>query len=94
MMPPLMLRVRIEEAGRRRLRLWLPLFVLWVLLLVLAVPLLALMLVADLVLALAGRRAVVTTAALGTVRLLCALRGLRVDVGSPSSGNRVQVACW
>ena len=94
MMPPLVMKVRIEEAGRRRLRLWLPLFVLWLLLLVLAVPLLALMLAADLALALTGRRAVVTSAAFGVLRLLGALRGLRVDVAGAGSGNRVQVACW
>lgn len=54
--PPLAFRLRVASPGKRPVRLWLPVVVLWPLLaLVLALPLLLALLV-DLVLWLAGRR--------------------------------------
>ena len=78
--PPVALRVRVIENGRRKVRLWLPLFVLWPLLLLLAGsgPLVAF------VGSLLGWRTGRTRAALPAARQLfvifCHLGGLEVDV--------------
>ena len=80
--PPMLLRVRVQN-GRRRFGLWLPLFLLWP-----PVFLLGLALI-PLVLVLAGmlwpwgwgRPLLLTGPAI--FRLFCALRGLRVDVHDP-----------
>ncbi len=54
--PPLVLRLSVESPERRRVRLWLPLFLVWLLLLPLGLLALALAAIADAVLLLAGER--------------------------------------
>jgi hypothetical protein len=93
MIPPMVLRLRVRERGKRGFGLWLPLFVLWLVLVVLAIPLLLLALLADAVLRLAGRRIRVTRTLLAVGQLVCALRGLQVDVTSSNGGGQVHVAC-
>ena len=55
-LPPLLLDLRVESPGRRRIRLWLPVVLLWPLALALAAVALLLALAVDAVLFAAGRR--------------------------------------
>ncbi len=79
MLPPALVRVRVQ-GDERRMRLWLPVFLLWPLLAALAalaVP------VCALVAALQRRRGLARLILLAVplaLYLLCSLRGLRVDV--------------
>lgn len=88
MIPPLWMSVSVKEGpgGGRPFRLWLPLFLLWPLL-ILFFPLVLLMML-MIVVVFGGR-------SLEAIRevyfLLCALRGLRVDVDGPSDRVRVRV---
>ena len=79
--PPSILRIRVARPGRRRIGLWLPLFLLWPLLLVLAALLGTLALVA---MVLMGRRGTTMLRGLGRLFVMaCAVRGLKVDVDQP-----------
>ena len=89
MMPPALLRVRVQGAESRR-RLWIPVFLLWpfvVLVMALALP------VCALVAALYWRRGLGRPILLVVPWLLylaCALRGLRLDV--VGGGSRVFIS--
>lgn len=78
MWPPSLLRIHIQEQKRRKISLWLPVFLLWPL----AAALAAVLAPPVLVLALAGwsvaKRVVLLAPAAADV--LCSLRGLRVHV--------------
>ena len=90
MIPPMMMRVRVDRAGRRRLGCWLPLFLLWPILLILFVLLLPFLLVVCLF-PRWGRRMRTTFRGLPVLwKAVCALRGLTVDV-SGRDGNAVKV---
>jgi hypothetical protein len=93
MIPPMVMRVQVREPGKRGFRIWLPLFLLWLVLALLAVPLLILALLADAVLVLAGRRLRLTRTILAVWGLVCQMRGLRVDVTSQKGDGGVHVAC-
>ena len=82
MIPPLFLRVYVKEKGKRRFCLWLPLFLLWALLLLLFIILLPFIVVAGVILMVLGKGGFLFGICLGTGRLICALRGLRVSVDS------------
>lgn len=56
MYPPMLLHVRVGAPDRRRFGLWLPLFLVWLILLPLVVLVLAVSIVVDLVLLLVGER--------------------------------------
>jgi hypothetical protein len=89
MIPPLWMSVSVRpgsRGGARAFRLWLPLFLLWLL----AFFILPLLLVAFVLFAvLFGPRTF--TAVAEVYRMLCALRGLRVDVDGPDERVRVRV---
>jgi hypothetical protein len=74
--PPLVARVRVHTP-RRAYRLWVPLFLIWALLLLLLVPVL---LVALAVTVLIAPRWTFVPAARGAWDVLCASRGTRVAV--------------
>ena len=78
--PPSILRIRIVKKGKKKLGLWLPLFLLWPVILALLVMLLPLLFV----LAICPRRGAeggMIVAGLPQVFVIaCALRGLKVDV--------------
>ncbi len=93
MIPPMVMSVRIRSRGQRGFGIWLPLFLLWIAVVLLALPLLVLAVFADLILALAGSRISVTGAMLTLWRVVCELRGLRVEVSSPKGGTEVKVVC-
>jgi hypothetical protein len=79
MRPPLFLRVRFH-GKRRGFGLWLPLFLIWPLFLVGALLLLPLVLLAAIILLPFGWSLTVLMFGPLVLRVLCALRGLHVDV--------------
>ncbi len=95
--PPFILRVRIRNQQHRsglwrrllltwplHFGLWLPLFLIWPLLLVLWVILLPLLLIAAVILAYKGWARPLLLGGPALFLLLCALRGLKVEVGQDS----------
>ena len=86
MLPPLVARVRVVTP-RHAFGAWLPLFLLWILLL----PLALLLLVALAVTALVSPRWRCGALLAGTYAALCEARGTRVDVEG-GDGSRVFVA--
>lgn len=91
MWPPMLLVLRIESPGKKRLNLWLPLLLLWPLVLCLALLLLPLLVIVALCLRTRqeGRR---------LLRMIgqgyaacCALRGLRVEVRQ--GAEQVKIIC-
>ncbi len=87
MLPPLVARVRVVTP-RRAYGAWVPLFLLWLVLLPLVVPLLALALLVTAVVAPRWRFGAL---AAGLYAAACEARGTRVDVEG-SDGRRVFVA--
>jgi hypothetical protein len=87
---PSIVHVRVTPVRRRMPELWLPLFVIWPLVLVLLLPLLLLGLCVALVV---EARSVVQWLALlwGVYTLLCELRGVRIDVRGPGSQVLVSI---
>jgi hypothetical protein len=86
-----MVRLRIYEDGQRRMNLWLPVFVLWPPVVLIAL-LLAPVAVPVLWLA-AGRRRRRGAVMAGPVlfRLFCALRGFYFEAGNPGNGIRMAI---
>ena len=83
MMPPALLYLRVPRPGRRTLALWLPIFVLWPFVGVLAAVACAALPAVLLVAVPFGKAGVVLRCARllpCVLSLLCALRGLRVQV--------------
>lgn len=92
MLPPLVIDVRIKEAGSRGFRIWLPFFLLWPLLLPILALVLSFTILADFALIVAGSRYHHTTAlVLGALRLLSDLRGTNAHVSSPDSHVHVVI---
>ncbi len=78
-LPPLSMWLRVESPEHRPVRLWLPLFLLWLLLLPIVVFVLTLTIVADLALFLVGERYHrYTLLLLGCFQLLAETRGMVV----------------
>ena len=81
MMPPYLLDLRIAESGKRPLRLWLPLFLLWPLGLVLLVLAFAIAIPLDVMLFVFGQRYHrYTLLLLGCLEMLSQTRGLTAYV--------------
>lgn len=78
--PPCLIRLRIEEPNRTRLRLWLPLFLLWPLLLVVLALAIAVTLLADFISLLVKHPPAYTRLLLGTVGVLGETRGTEVFI--------------
>jgi len=77
MIPPMLMRVRVKERGKKGFRLWLPLFLIWplgLLVFLLSLPFLVVLSVFHS----KSRRMVIALPAL--FRTICGLRGLRVEV--------------
>ena len=83
MFPPSILRLRIHNK-QHNFSLWLPLFLLWPLLLVLGLLLLPLLLIAAVILSYRGWGIPLLLAGPAIFGLLCALRGLKVEIGQNS----------
>lgn len=91
MLPPATMRLRIVEGGRKKIGLWLPIFLLWPLLLVvvlLAVPLyLVLLLVSPFV----PKANKVVKAIPAIYSVICALKGLTVDVKDENENVLIKI---
>jgi hypothetical protein len=81
--PPSVLHLRIHNS-RRHFRLWLPLFLIWPLMLMIFLALSPLVLVLAVVLWPSGMGKPLLFAGPVLFRVLCALRGLEVNVEQPS----------
>ncbi len=89
--PPSVVRLRIYRDSRRKTNLWLPVWVLWPPLVLIALVLAP---VAVPVLWLAagrGRRRRAVMAGPVLFRLFCALRGLYFEAGNPGNGVRMAI---
>jgi hypothetical protein len=91
-MPPAIMRLRIYDRGKSRFRLWLPLFLLWPIALVLLLLLLPFVVLAQIILRLTGTGINLFRIFFGLYGVICALRGLLVNVDSPRSCSKVLVA--
>lgn len=91
MIPPLVMRLRVTPGSGRGFGLWLPLFVVWPLLLVLLVLLLPLLILADLIMALCRYPFSAIRAVWSLWAVLCSLHGLHVDVDG-ARGDKVLVS--
>jgi len=88
--PPLLMRLHIRD-DQHHINLWLPLFLVWLLLAVILLALLPLLLIAALVLLIVGFGRLILLAP-AVYRCLCALHGLRVDVNQRGEyGKRVLI---
>jgi hypothetical protein len=89
--PPAVLRLRVVEPGRKKVNLWLPIFILWpiaLFLLIVSLPLIIVLIAVALFndqvkKALGKLRAAMT--------LACSLRGLQVDVCEKDKEVRIYV---
>ncbi|MFQ5808629.1 MAG: hypothetical protein ACE5JM_03330 [Armatimonadota bacterium] len=90
MWPPSVMRLRVVDEGRRKIRIWLPLFLFWPILLLLAIALLPIVLLIALI---CGGPRGVGRALLGAWYLyaaVCHLRGLNIEVSG--EGDEVLVS--
>jgi small neutral amino acid transporter SnatA (MarC family) len=85
------MNLRIEDGNKFRLRLWLPLFLVWPVVLVLFLILLPFLVVAEVVLRLTNVQIYLFRLLGGVFSLLSALRGLTVRVKSVRSSSIVDV---
>lgn len=91
-LPPLVVNVRVGQEGQRGVRIWLPVFLLWPLLLVLLALVLVGSLLADLVLLLGGARYHhYTLLVLRSLGLLAAARGTHVRASKDDSRVNVDI---
>ena len=80
--PPMLLRVRVQS-GRRRFGVWLPLFLLWPPVFLLALALFPLLLALAVLLWPWGWGRTLLLTGPAIFRMVCALRGLLIDVHTP-----------
>ncbi len=90
-MVPNVINLRIHDGDKFKLRLWLPLFLVWPIVLVLFAVLLPFIVLADIVLFVTNARICVLRILGGVYSLLSALRGLTVRVHSVRSSSYVDV---
>jgi len=91
MFPPMLMYLRIDPPDRRRIGLWLPLLLVWLILLPIVVLILALTLVADAALILAGQRYHHYTLLLfRCLEVLSATRGTVVRIDSDKAAIDVE----
>jgi hypothetical protein len=88
--PPAVVDVRVAQAGGRRLHLWLPVFVLWPLLVVVGVVVLGVAAVADAVLLALDRPHRFTAFVWGCFTALGEMRGTEVAIDN--AGHNVGVS--
>ena len=81
--PPMWFRIKIRQTGGHNFGLWLPLFLIWPIVLVLAILLFPFVLIVSIFQLLAGRRKLLILIFPRFCSVICALRGMKVDVQSP-----------
>ncbi len=79
-LPPCLVDVKIADEERTKFRMWLPLFILWPLMLALVLVALIVALLVDGVLITAGRRHGYLRLAVGCLEVMGASRGVEVSV--------------
>jgi hypothetical protein len=85
-LPPWLIDVKVREAGKKGFRIWLPLFLLWPLLLIILALALVVSVIADAILFLAGQRYHhYTLLILGSMQMLADTRGMHADVDGPDA---------
>jgi small neutral amino acid transporter SnatA (MarC family) len=90
-MIPSIINLRIQSGSHFKLRLWLPVFIVWPILLVLFLLLLPFLVIADFVLFVTGVRIKLFRILGGVLSVLSAMRGTVVRVNSPKSDSIVNV---
>jgi hypothetical protein len=90
--PPLIVDLRVAQAGRRPFRLWLPLFLLWPLVAVLGALALAVAALMDAAaVATGGRSRHATALVLGVFGALAAARGTELDIDNDRTAVHLTV---
>ena len=92
MFPPSVLRLRVAEHGQKKIRLWVPLFLLWPIAIVFVVLLTPLVLIAALVMWNRDEGRILLRLGPRLFELLCAMRGLKVHVENPK--EQVYITFW
>ena len=87
-LPPAILRIRVQNR-RHRFGLWLPIFLLWPLVLAVVLVLLPFVLLGALILLPFGMGTMLLLFLPMLLRLLCALRGLELDVDNGADKVRL-----
>ena len=91
-LPPWLIDVKVKEAGKKGFRIWLPLFLLWPLILIVLALALVVSAVADVILFLAGQRYHHYTLLLLTcMQTLADCRGMHADVDGPDAVVHVTI---
>ena len=87
-MPPYLLQLRVIDQGKTKIRLWLPLFLVWLILLPLLCVALAVTLLADLLSLLAWKQPGFTRFLFGVLGTINAVKGTEVHVEDKSHKNQ------
>lgn len=94
-MIPLVLKVQIKSAGQKERNIWLPIFVIWLLLIWLFVSFWslfsALLLFTMFVLILTGKTAVSLNTTMRVAELISAIAGTSIHVGSSEQCVRIEI---
>ncbi len=90
MMPPSLLRIYIEDHGRSRIRLWLPVIVLWPIGGFLGLLILPVFLLASGIMRFVYHQNWLLYTIPAVARLILELRGLRICVSNQAAGTKVQ----
>jgi hypothetical protein len=80
--PPMLMRLKVIDP-ERRVNLWLPLFLVWIFILIVAIALSPLIVVLVILLWPWGWGEMLLLLGPAVYRILCALRGLSVDIRKP-----------
>jgi len=92
-MPPMVVNLRVVSGGERKVRLWIPMFLLWPLVLVLALLALVFTILADIVLLLSrGPFHHSTRVLLAALAAAVETRGLRISIDGPGTIVHVSVS--
>jgi hypothetical protein len=90
-MIPLWMKIKVRNGAHFGIRLWLPLFLIWPIVLALLLVLLPLLIIAELVLWLARVRISVFRTLWMCGGVVCAMRGLSVKVNSVKENDVVDI---
>jgi hypothetical protein len=90
-MIPSIINLKIQSGAHFKLRLWLPVFIVWPIFIVLFLLLLPFLVIAELVMRVAGTGIRLFAMIGGVVSVLSAMRGTVVKVDSPKSDSIVHV---
>ena len=93
-MPPYSISMRVVDQGRTRFRLWLPLCLLWLLVLPFLLLALVLTLLADLVTLPMGNRFGFTRLILGVIDVMSAARGTEIHVDAQPRHENKQASLY